>query len=75
MTAFGAIETARLAMPQGAAHYPTKPLDLEELAIGVERTLEGRQLQRDTSQLRQRIVGARLDRAHRRLQPPMRKSG
>jgi DNA-binding NtrC family response regulator len=55
MTAFGAVDTAVSAMRQGALDYLTKPLNLEELTISVERTLERRRLQRETGQLRQRL--------------------
>lgn len=56
MTAFGAIETAVSAMRQGAADYLTKPLNLEELQISVERTLEARRLQSEAGQLRHRLA-------------------
>jgi DNA-binding NtrC family response regulator len=63
MTAFGAVDTAVSAMRQGALDYLTKPLNLDELTISVERTLERRRLQRETGQLRQRLSERdRLDR-------------
>jgi DNA-binding NtrC family response regulator len=55
MTAFGAVDTAVSAMRQGAADYLTKPLNLDELTISIERTLERVRLQRETGQLRQRL--------------------
>jgi DNA-binding NtrC family response regulator len=71
MTAFGAVDTAVSAMRQGAADYLTKPLNLEELTISVERTLERRRLQRETGQLRQRL--SERDRIERIVgsSPPM----
>src|SRR5579884_911613 len=44
MTAYGAVETAVTAMRQGAADYITKPINLEELGVVVERALENRRL-------------------------------
>ncbi|HKP55468.1 MAG TPA: sigma-54 dependent transcriptional regulator [Polyangiales bacterium] len=55
MTAFGAVDTAVSAMRQGAADYLTKPLNLEELTLSIERTLERRRLLRETGQLRERL--------------------
>src|SRR5512138_3805074 len=39
MTAYGAIDTAVAAMRQGAADYLTKPINLEELVIVLDRAL------------------------------------
>jgi DNA-binding NtrC family response regulator len=52
MTAFGGVETAVSAMREGAADYLTKPLNLDELSIVLERALERRRLRREASQLR-----------------------
>ena len=52
MTAFGGVETAVAAMREGAADYLTKPLNLDELVIVLERTLETRKLRREASDLR-----------------------
>lgn len=54
MTAFGSVETAVLAMKLGACDYIQKPLDLDELKLLVERTLEGRQLRRRLSYYQRR---------------------
>jgi DNA-binding NtrC family response regulator len=56
MTAFGAIDTAVAAMRSGAADYLTKPINLDELGIVLERALERRTLRREASQLRERIA-------------------
>ncbi len=37
LTAFGSVETAVVAMKQGAFHYQTKPVDLEELLLNLEK--------------------------------------
>jgi DNA-binding NtrC family response regulator len=52
MTAFGGVETAVTAMREGASDYLTKPLNLDELTIVVERALERRKLRREASELR-----------------------
>lgn len=44
MTGHGTIETAIEAMRQGAYHYLTKPLDLKELELVLDRALEKRKL-------------------------------
>src|SRR5439155_12936918 len=40
MTAYGSVDSAVAAMKAGARDYVQKPIDLEELAIIIERTLE-----------------------------------
>src|SRR5262249_32117236 len=55
MTAYGAVETAVAAMRQGAADYLTKPINLDELAVVIERALERRRLRAEAGQLRQRL--------------------
>jgi DNA-binding NtrC family response regulator len=55
MTAFGAVETAVLAMRDGAADYLTKPLNTEELLLVVERANERRRLRREAEQLRSQL--------------------
>jgi len=73
MTAFGGVETAVSAMREGASDYLTKPLNLDELLIVVERALEQSKLRREASnlrgQLRERysfdnIVGTSLEMQH-----------
>ena len=44
MTAFGSIESSVKAMRQGAYSYLTKPLDLSELTMVIERALEVKDL-------------------------------
>ena len=56
MTAFGAVDTAVSAMRQGAADYLTKPLNLEELLIVIDRALERRRLRRETKNLREQLT-------------------
>ena len=56
MTAFGAVETAVSAMKAGAADYLTKPLDMNELLLVLERELERQRLRREAGQLRARLA-------------------
>ncbi|MFQ5989899.1 MAG: sigma-54-dependent transcriptional regulator [Candidatus Methylomirabilales bacterium] len=58
MTAFGSVETAVQAMKLGASDYIQKPLDLDELKLIVERTLEGRQLRQRLSYYQRREMEA-----------------
>ncbi len=55
MTAFGAVDTAVAAMRQGAADYLTKPINVEELAVVIDRALERRRLRAEAGQLRERL--------------------
>jgi DNA-binding NtrC family response regulator len=55
MTAFGAVDTAVTAMRQGAADYLTKPINVEELVLVIERALERRRLRAEAGQLRARL--------------------
>jgi DNA-binding NtrC family response regulator len=55
MTAYGAVETAVSALRQGAADYLTKPINVEELTIVLERVLERRKLRREAGQLRESL--------------------
>jgi len=58
ITAYGAIETAVEAMKAGAADYLTKPIDLDELSLLIERIARHRTLIRENDLLRQ-ALGAR----------------
>ena len=55
MTAYGAVDTAVAAMRQGACDYLTKPIDIDELAIVLERVVERRRLRFEAGQMRQRL--------------------
>src|SRR5262245_17570938 len=56
MTAFGAVETAVTAMKEGAADYVTKPLNMTELGLVLEREMERRRLRREAGLLRARLA-------------------
>ncbi len=55
MTAYGSIETAVSAMKEGATDYLTKPLNLEELRLRIERVKRGHQLLRENTELREAL--------------------
>jgi two-component system response regulator HydG len=55
VTAFADVETAVRAMHEGAEHYLTKPLQIDELVLVIRRALEGRKLRDEASELRTRL--------------------
>jgi DNA-binding NtrC family response regulator len=55
LTAFGTVDTAVAAMKAGAADYLSKPVDLEELLIVIDRIAERRTLQAENEILRAQI--------------------
>jgi two-component system response regulator AtoC len=52
MTAFGTVETAVQAMKLGAFDYLTKPVNLDELVVVVQKALETTRLRREVRRLR-----------------------
>ena len=55
MTAYGSIETAVSAMKEGATDYLTKPLNLEELRLRIDRVKRSHQLLRENTELREAL--------------------
>ena len=55
ITAFSSVESAVAAMKAGAADYITKPVDIDELKIVVNRVLRYEKLERDNAGLRSRL--------------------
>ncbi len=55
MTAYGTVETAVKAMKTGAADYITKPIELEELLILIDRISERRVLVKENRILREEL--------------------
>ncbi len=53
LTAFGSIESAVDAIKRGASSYLTKPFDVRELAVHIDRALENRKLITELKQLKQ----------------------
>ncbi|MBI2898123.1 MAG: sigma-54-dependent Fis family transcriptional regulator [Deltaproteobacteria bacterium] len=56
MTAYGAIASAVEAMREGAADYLTKPINVEELVLVLNRELERKRLRAEAGQLRERLA-------------------
>jgi DNA-binding NtrC family response regulator len=56
MTAFGAVDSAVDALKRGAANYLTKPLNIAELVLVLERELERRRLRQEAGSLRVRLA-------------------
>ena len=55
MTAYGSVQTAVEAMKVGAYDYLTKPLNLDNLEMMIQRGLESRQLRAENEALRRRL--------------------
>ncbi|MBT3343821.1 MAG: sigma-54-dependent Fis family transcriptional regulator [Gemmatimonadetes bacterium] len=55
ITAYATVDTAVQALKDGAQDYVTKPIDPDDLAHTVTRTLERRTLQRENARLKKRI--------------------
>ncbi|MGO9838644.1 MAG: sigma-54-dependent transcriptional regulator [Polyangiaceae bacterium] len=55
MTAFADIETAVRAMQEGAEHYLSKPLQVDELLLVIRRALDRRKLRDEATELRTRL--------------------
>jgi DNA-binding NtrC family response regulator len=55
MTAYGSIENAVEAMQAGAYHYITKPVNLDELELVIQRALNSRRMEAENANLRQQL--------------------
>jgi two-component system response regulator HydG len=55
VTASTDVDTAVLAMQKGAEHYLTKPVQLDELLVVIERALARRRLESEAGELRSRL--------------------
>jgi DNA-binding NtrC family response regulator len=55
MTAYGSIENAVQAMQAGAYHYVTKPVNLDELELVLQRALKSRRIEAENVNLREQI--------------------
>ena len=56
VTAYGAVDSAVQAMRRGAADYVTKPVNVEELLVVLDRALEARRVRVESQNLRQRLA-------------------
>jgi two-component system response regulator PilR (NtrC family)/two-component system response regulator HydG len=57
ITAFGSIESAIKAMKLGAFDYLTKPFEMEELLLVIEKALENRYLKSEVLRLQREVQG------------------
>jgi DNA-binding NtrC family response regulator len=55
MTAYGSVETAVASMKEGAIDYLTKPIDLEELLLIIQKALERSNLIRENRELKVKL--------------------
>jgi DNA-binding NtrC family response regulator len=55
MTAYGTVETAVASMKEGALDYLTKPIELDELLLILQKVIERSQLIRENKELRARL--------------------
>ncbi|MEO8358988.1 MAG: sigma-54 dependent transcriptional regulator [Vicinamibacteria bacterium] len=55
MTAYGTVKTAVKAMKLGAEDYVSKPIDMEELELVLQRTMEKKHLFEESRLLRERL--------------------
>ena len=55
LTAFGTIPSAVEALQNGAFNYLTKPINLSELRVQVERAIEKRQLEIENAEMREQL--------------------
>ena len=55
MTAYGSIENAVQAMQAGAYHYVTKPVNLDELELVIQRALNSRRIEAENVNLHEQI--------------------
>jgi two-component system, NtrC family, response regulator len=55
MTAYGTVKTAVKAMKLGAEDYVSKPIDMEEIEVVLQRAMEKKRLQDETRFLRERL--------------------
>jgi DNA-binding NtrC family response regulator len=55
ITAYGSVQTAVSAMKKGASDYITKPVDVDELLLLIERALERKELEAEVNFLREEL--------------------
>ena len=56
ITAFVSIETAKRALKLGAHDYITKPFEIDDLLVAVEKALDERTLRREVARLRKEVA-------------------
>jgi two-component system, NtrC family, response regulator AtoC len=60
VTAFGSIDTAVGAIRAGAYDFVTKPVEMDALALVVDRAVQHRTLEQEVKRLRKSVAGAQL---------------
>ncbi len=55
ITAFGSLETATAVLRAGAYDFITKPFDIDQLVVGVERAIQNRRLREEVKRLRAEV--------------------
>src|SRR5687768_8854367 len=56
ITAFGSLETAIATLRAGAYDFITKPFDIEQLAVAVERAVQNKRLRDEVKRLRDEVA-------------------